>query len=161
MEYFIAISIILIFSMVLALLLKKKTEQMIPVGIICITLPIYIAGLCNNLRLGLTVIEVLAILGIAIICYFICKQKEIKDVKELLLKIITPGTIVYILLSIFFIWINKGRIFEDYDEFNHWARIIKNMFMYNTYGVNEETIVYFNEYPPFTAVFQFLFIGIK
>jgi len=56
---------------------------------------------------------------------------------------------------------NKGRIFEDYDEYNHWGIMIKNMFLYNTYGTNPESIVVFNDYPPLTSIFQYLFIQIK
>ena len=68
---------------------------------------------------------------------------------------------IYIGLFALSIFINKDRILQDYDEFNHWAVIIKNMFMYNSYGTNSESIVAFNEYPPFTAVFQYLFLDIN
>ena len=59
------------------------------------------------------------------------------------------------------IFINRGRILEDYDEFTHWGVITKNMFMYNTYGTNPESVVRFNEYPPFTSIFQYFFLKIQ
>ena len=33
--------------------------------------------------------------------------------------------------------------------------------MYNTYGTNAESVLTFNEYPPFTGTFQYLFVTIK
>ena len=68
---------------------------------------------------------------------------------------------VYILLFFVFVVINRGRIFEDYDEFNHWALIIKNMYLYNEYGTAKGSIVTFNEYPPFTTCFQYIMLSIK
>ena len=88
----------------------------------------------------------------------ILKSKDKKEIGQLIL---TPGLFTYIALFLVFILINKGRIFEDYDEFNHWALIIKNMYMYNGYGTVENSIVTFNEYPPFTAVFQYIWLNIK
>ena len=35
------------------------------------------------------------------------------------------------------------------------------MFLYNCFGTNEQSVVRFNEYPPFTALFQYLFLGIS
>lgn len=68
---------------------------------------------------------------------------------------------MYIILFIVLSVINNGRLFSEHDEFNHWALIIKNMFLFNTYGTNPQSIVEFNEYPPFTAIFQYLFLAIN
>ena len=35
------------------------------------------------------------------------------------------------------------------------------MSLFNTYGTNPQSIVEFNEYPPFTAIFQYLFLAIN
>ena len=35
------------------------------------------------------------------------------------------------------------------------------MFIYDTYGTNIESVIQFNEYPPFTAIFQYLFLKIN
>ena len=161
MEYLVVISIILIYGSIITIKTKKRIEETIPISIVCISIIIYITGMFNNLKLGVIIVGIMAMIGIAIILYTLCRQKDSKNSKEILERIITPGAIVYILLCILFIALNKGRVFEDYDEFNHWARIIKNMFLFNSYGINEETIVVFNEYPPFTAIFQYIFLSIK
>lgn len=159
MEYIISILIILVFASILTIIFKKKIEQTIPISVVVIVLIIYIAGIFDNLKIGVTIVEILAVFSVSAIINILLIYKENR--KEILKKIFTPGLIVYIILSLIFIFSNKGRIFENLDEFNHWGRIIKNMFLYNTFGVNQESIVLYNEYPPFTAVFQYLFLSIK
>lgn len=161
MQILIPISIIIIYAITLTILLKKKIEQTIPISIIEIVLIIYVAGIFDNLKLGIQIIEGMAIFKIAIILYLTIKEKETKKIKENIRRIITPGLIVYLVLSAILAYINQGRIFNHHDEFTHWALIVKNMFIFNTYGTNTQSLVEFNEYPPFTAIFQYLFLGIN
>lgn len=161
MSYFIVLSIIIINAISLTILLKKRIEEMIPVSVVGIILIIYLTGLFDNIFLGVKVIKIITILQFLAILLFILKQKNSYAVKKILLDIFTPGLLVYIILACISVKINKNRIFEDYDEFNHWALIIKNMFNYNSFGTNEESIVKFNEYPPFSASFQYLFLAIQ
>lgn len=161
MGFLTVFAIILSFSITLTILLKKKIEQVIPISVVGIILIIYVAGLFDNLKMGVNIVQALTIIQLIFIVIIIIKKDKKNELKELVKNIATPGLVLYILLFVLSIIINKNRIFEDYDEFNHWAVIIKNMFMYNTYGTNPESIVRFNEYPPFTAVFQYLFLVIQ
>ena len=90
-----------------------------------------------------------------------CRERDSKKIKEKIEMIITPGAVIYIVLCTIAIFSNKGRLFENHDEFTHWGKLVKNMFMYNTYGTNAESVLTFNEYPPFTGTFQYLFVTIK
>lgn len=161
MTYFIPLSLICIYAISFALLLKKRIEQTLPISVVTIVLIIYLCGMLDNLKLGIKIVEIMAVIQIVIILYALCKEKNNDIIKENLKKLLTPGFLIYILLSILFILINKGRIFENYDEFNHWGKIVKNMFIYNTYGTNVESTITFNEYPPFTGIFEYLFLMIK
>lgn len=160
MTYFITFSILITFATTLSIAFKKRIEETMPISIVSIVLIIFLAGLVNNLKIGAIIVQILTILQLIFILITILK-KDKDGIKEVLRRILTPGLLIYTLLFILNVLINQGRIFEDYDEFNHWAVIIKNMFIYNTYGTNPETIVRFNEYPPFTAVFQYLFLAIQ
>lgn len=160
MSYFITFSILITFATTLSIVFKKRIEETMPISIVSIVLIIFLAGLVNNLKIGAIIVQILTILQLIFILITILK-KDKDGIKEVLRRILTPGLLIYTLLFILNVLINQGRIFEDYDEFNHWAVIIKNMFIYNTYGTNPETIVRFNEYPPFTAVFQYLFLAIQ
>lgn len=161
MGFLLIFAIILSFSASLSVVLKKRIEQVIPVAVLVVILIIYVFGLLDNLRLGVEVVLILTAVGLAFLGMTVLKFDKENKLKELRGYILTPGLVIYIGLFALSIFINKDRILQDYDEFNHWAVIIKNMFMYNSYGTNSESIVAFNEYPPFTAVFQYLFLDIN
>ncbi len=160
MNYCIIFSILITFATMLSITFKKRIEETMPISTVGIVLIIFLAGLLDNLKIGAIIVQILTIIELIFILITILK-KDKDGIKEILGRILTPGLLIYTLLFIVNVVINKGRIFEDYDEFNHWAVIIKNMFIYNTYGTNPETIVRFNEYPPFTAVFQYLFLAVQ
>ena len=160
MSYCIIFSILITFATTLTITFKKRIEETMPISTVCIILIIFLAGLLDNLKIGAILVQILTIIQLIFILITILK-KDKNGIKEILGRILTPGLLIYTVLFIVNVIINKGRIFEDYDEFNHWAVIIKNMFIYNTYGTNPETIVRFNEYPPFTAIFQYLFLVVQ
>lgn len=160
MNYCIIFSILITFATMLSITFKKRIEETMPISTVGIVLIIFLAGLLDNLKIGAIIVQILTIIQLIFILVTILK-KDKDGIKEILGRILTPGLLIYTVLFIVNIITNKGRIFEDYDEFNHWAVIIKNMFIYNTYGTNPETIVRFNEYPPFTAVFQYLFLAVQ
>ena len=154
----IPIIILIINTINLSNITKSKPEKTLPITVVFTIILIYICGLLNNLRLGIYLIIVITIISTISIIYFIIKNKNLK---EILKKTITPGIILYILLNIANIIINKGRILKNYDEFNHWGLITKNMYIYNQFGMHENSIIKFNEYPPFTAIFQYFFLFIN
>lgn len=160
MSYCIIFSILITFATMLSITFKKRIEETMPISTVGIILLIFLAGLLDNLKIGAIIVQILTIIQLIFLLVTILK-KDKDGIKEILGRILTPGLLIYTLLFIVNVIINQGRIFEDYDEFNHWAVIIKNMFIYNTYGTNPETIVRFNEYPPFTAVFQYLFLAVQ
>ena len=160
MNYCIIFSILITFATMLSITFEKRIEETMPISTVGIVLIIFLAGLLDNLKIGAIIVQILTIIQLIFILITILK-KDKDGIKEILGRILTPGLLIYTLLFIVNVIINQGRIFEDYDEFNHWAVIIKNMFIYNTYGTNPETIVRFNEYPPFTAVFQYLFLAVQ
>lgn len=161
MEYIILFTIIFSFAVTFTIILQRRFEQVLPISIVSIALIIYISGMFDNLALGTTIVNVLTILGLIFFIFIVIKKDSEKKLKEMVNNIFTPGFLIYVLLFGASIFFSKNRIFEEYDEFNHWAVIIKNMFIYNTYGTNAESIVTFNDYPPFTAIFQFLFLSVQ
>lgn len=161
MGFFVAFTIIFCFAACLTIVLKKRIEQVIPVAVLVVILIIYVFGLLDNLRLGVEVVLILTAVGLAFLGMTVLKFDKKNKLKELRGYILTSGLVIYIGLFALSIFINKDRILQNYDEFNHWAVIVKNMFMYNSYGTNGESIVAFNEYPPFTAIFQYLFLDIN
>lgn len=161
MTYFITFLIIFINASFCSIFVKKRIEETMPISIVGMILVIYITGLFDNLRLGVILVNILTIIETIIMLFYIVKQDKLNNMKEVIRRIITPGLLVYTILYLVSVILSKGRIFEVIDEFNHWGLVVKNMFMYNTYGTNAESVITYNEYPPFTAIFQFLFIAIQ
>lgn len=161
MGFFVVFTVIFCFAACLAIVLKKRVEQVIPVAVLAVILIVYVFGMFDNLRLGVCIVQILTAAGLAFLGITVLKFDKENKLKELREYILTPGLVIYMCLFALSIFINKDRILQNYDEFNHWAVIVKNMFMYNSYGTNSESIVAFNEYPPFTAIFQYLFLDIN
>lgn len=133
MEFIILFLIIYTNSIFISNLLKKKVEQVIPISVVGMALVIYIFGLFQRLDIGVKFLELLSILATAYNVIYLINLIKKKKIKPAMKRIITPGLLVYIGLYFIFIMINKGRVFESYDEFTHWAVIVKNMYMYNGY----------------------------
>lgn len=161
MTYIIPIALIFIYATTITLIFNKRIEQTIPIGMVELVIIIYLFGIFDNLNLGVIITEILAVIQVFIIIYIMCRERDSKKIKEKIEMIITPGAVIYIVLCTIAIFSNKGRMFENHDEFTHWGKLVKNMFMYNTYGTNAESVLTFNEYPPFTGTFQYLFVTIK
>lgn len=161
MAYLLFFLIIMTISISIKFLLKKRIEEVIPISVVLITIIIFIVGIFNNLKLGVYLVEIFSILSIIfnIKCFY--KAKKEKKLINTIKEIFTPGLLIYIILYIICISINKDRLFDDYDEYNHWGLILKNMFYYNGYGTLSNSRVTFNEYPPFTACFSYLLLNIK
>lgn len=159
MTYIVVIGLIYIYAISLVFVLNKRIEQTIPISVVIIILIIYLCGIFDNLILGINIVKIVSLIQVvAIFVYCIFRKNE---VKEKVKKILTPGALVYIAICGIFIFSNKDRILENYDEFNHWGKIVKSMFLNNSYMANEQSTITFNEYPPFTAIFQYLFLTIK
>lgn len=90
MQSLIPIIIIITYSIMLSITFKKRIEQTIPISVVEIVLVIYLAGIFNNLKLGVQIIEVMAIFQIAIILYLLIKEKDTNKIKEQAKRILTP-----------------------------------------------------------------------
>lgn len=161
MEYVIMFIIIISISIVFTQLLKRKIDEVIPITVISMTLLVYIAGLFNNLKIGVYILIILFIISlIYIIIKYLLMRKKREKIKAFD-KILTPGLFIYTIIYIIYIFISKDKIFTHFDEFSHWGVIIKHMYIFNDFGTNPESFIQYSEYPPFTAVFEYIFLIIK
>ena len=159
----IAICFIIIVSIaaVIADMLKNKIDITIPISVMSIVLIIYPFGFFQKLSIGVWIVCAISVIAI---CYLIVKlilSIKNKNFKEFAIRLFTPGIVVYFVLWVIFTLINKWRMLSVWDEFSHWGLVVKNMFIFDSYATNLETIVIFREYPPFTAIFEYFFLRIK
>lgn len=160
MEYIIIFIMIYTTSGMLAIKLNKRIEETVPISIVGIVLTIYIFGLFNNLTLGIIVLGIIVLISLVYLIKLIAEKVKSKQSQEVIEKLITPGILIYLILITISIILNQNRVLEIYDSFNHWALIVKNMFINNNYGTNTG-LISFNEYPPFTGTFQYLLLKLR
>ena len=149
-----------IISSVLAIKLKKRIEETVPISIVSMILIVYVFGLFNNLALGVIVLEIIATISAIYFIKLIVQNVKNKNGKELTQNLLTPGILIYVILIVISIIANKNRVLELYDTFNHWGLVVKNMFITNNYGTTGNIISY-NEYPPFTGTFQYILLKLR
>lgn len=156
MHYLMLFFTIIIISIIIAIKLKVKTEQAIPITVISLIVLVYLAGIFGNLEIGIYLILLITFFSLIYLIYYLVKYKNRR--KSFLYKYFSPGIFIYGLMYILFIIINHNRIFENYDEFNHWGLIIKDMYMNNNFAFGRESATAFIEYPPFTGIFEYILL---
>lgn len=155
MSYVIIFIIITSIAASLAKLLNKKIDITIPISVILIVLLIYPFGFFSKLDIGVYVVDIISAICFMYLIYRFIKSIIDKSTLEYFKNLLTPGLAIYILFYIFFILINKNRLFSNWDEFSHWGLVVKNMFSFNAYGTTLDTTLNYRSYPPFTAIFEF------
>ena len=133
------------------IMLLKKTRlkiEFIPIIIFsAISVILCLAGILNIL---LIVTNILFLSGIALLIYYLFKKElKISYLKE----IITPGIIIFILASIYFMFFLRGTKLVHYDNFTHWGLITREMLRFDRLPNFTSEFITFQSYPPGSACF--------
>lgn len=114
------------------------------------TTVLFLSGILNLLR------EMTGLLyGIGIIWFIYCVyiDKGIKWIKNY----INVGFMFLAIASSIMLLFERGKIFTHYDNFSHWAIVVKKMIETNRYPNFEDTIIMFQEYPLGSATYIYFF----
>ena len=139
-------------ALFLSIRFKHKIETTIPTWICITIIVLYIFGLFGGLKIG-----VYAVVGMSVLGFGYAVYSFFRDKKESLSTIFTPGMAVYFILFLLSWWGSNGRILTRWDEFSHWGLTVKNMYLLNAFSNHPASTVIFQDYPPATALFQYLF----
>lgn len=113
---------------------------------------LFFSGLLNILLIST---YSLCAIGIVLFLFYLYKEK-VKFLKEYL----TFG-FVYLFISILIVILAvHGQLFTHYDNFSHWALVVKNMLLNNRYPNFEDIIITFQDYPLGSATFIYYFCKI-
>ncbi|WP_208590775.1 hypothetical protein [Gracilibacillus suaedae] len=113
-----------------------------------VTCVLFISGILNILT---QVVYVIFLIGFFLLIYYTFqtfKQKEPLYWRY----IATPGIFFFVLFGLFVVFHLKGIIYLHYDNFSHWALIIKEMFRIEGLP-DHSTMVNYTTYPPGSAIF--------
>ena len=141
-------------SFCLASLLNRKIEELLSFSCGIVILTLYCFGLMGQLKVGLYVVFIEAILLVVIFLFMKVHTKKLIVWKLVL----TPGFTFFLLFSGFFFVALKGRMLYEWDEFTHWGLVVKNMDYFDVLGSSSVTTTWFRGYPPATALFQYFFV---
>jgi len=89
MEFLYVFFILLITSITLTIIFKKKIEQVIPISVLEVILIIYITGLLDNLSLGVLIVCIGTLVQLIFIALYF--RKRTNEIKTIVKQILTPG----------------------------------------------------------------------
>lgn len=130
----------------------KKFEVMLPVTCGNIVMLLFLAGILQILKQG--VYFILIISAILWIFSFVQLLKT-KEWLQFLKNMITPASVVFLALYMILSVLNRDMLVHEWDEFSHWADIVKIMVNTDAFGTAPDSGALFASYPPGMALFQY------
>lgn len=131
---------------------RRRFEDTLPITVFFIIIIQYIFGLVGALRTGAYVTFVLAAAIYVLALGYLIKRKSLRDFVE---NFFTPGFAVFafffLVLSIF----NRNKLASSWDEFSHWADVVKAMTAIDDLATNPLSDSVFKSYVPAMPLFQY------
>lgn len=136
-----------------AAVLKKRYEEVLPIYLLSVIMILFIFGLAGVLPYGVLAIFVLSLLLIIIALARTIRQGSIRPFVS---NLFTPGAFLFLAVWVIFTLLNHGRMNSTYDEFSHWADVVKVMVSLDDFATSSASHSMFPNYPPGTALLQYL-----
>ena len=132
--------------------LKRKYEEALPITIFLIIIIQYVFALFGNLRLGAYFVFIFA--AILVLCSVLNVIIK-KSYKTFLSSFITPGFFAFAVFYMVVNFANAGKLASAWDEFSHWADVVKVMSTINDFATNPASESAFKSYVPAMPLFQY------
>lgn len=143
------------------LVLEKeyKFGEYAPVSCMATVLALFIFGLFGLLKTGFWILAAGSAAVYAIALLKIIKNGNFKTQKK---SFFTQGFWVYVLLFASVVWINYGMQAHDWDEFSHWALVVKEMNAVNVLPSNPSVrFTFYKTYPPAMPLFEYFLLKLN
>ncbi|HOZ54946.1 MAG TPA: hypothetical protein PK993_02730 [Clostridia bacterium] len=150
MEYVFLFVLILNMVMSFTIIFKNRFEENIFITIASCTLLLFITGAFGSLFIGFILIMLANIILLVFNIVSVIKKKV-----SLKGQVFTPGLILFVLSYIFFLINVVGRKATEWDEFSHWALVVKNMYNLGNLGLGNDSTVMIKNYLSGTSIFQY------
>ncbi|MCL2545171.1 MAG: hypothetical protein FWE77_04550 [Clostridia bacterium] len=135
-----------------AALFRRKFEQALPLSFFALILILYVCGLCGSIAVGIWLVWALGAVALAFAAWSLWRRRVAWA------QLLTPGLLAFA-LCFFGLWmLQTGRRPSLFDDFTHWATIVKNMFYATGFGNGPDTPALFRNYPPAMALLEFFFV---
>lgn len=133
---------------------KKRFEDLLPITCSMIVVILFLCGVAGLLKQGVFV-------ALAI-CFGLWMHAIVLLVKEktwlqFVNNLVTPAFCLFVVAYIVLTYTNYGMMAATWDEFSHWADIVKAMVAVDDFGTNPQAQSLFQSYPPGMSLFQYFF----
>lgn len=150
MEYILILILLLNTSMFYSTIFDKKMGQTLFLSVFSYIIILFIFGVFGFLNAGFITILLLNILLFG--CNINSFLKKKIDIKK---NVLTIGLLLFLLSYIIIIWQSLGKLASSWDEFSHWALVVKNMYGLGNLGLGSDSTVMIKDYLSGTSLFQF------
>ena len=149
------ILIISSFSFFAAFRLDKTYESTIGVSCMAIILFLFLTGMINILGIGWILTCIVAV-GLYVYTIYWIYKSGVATLKSRLFNLITPGSILFVVLAGMIAYFNQDRLAMHTDEFSHWLDTVVIMCRLDAFGTAPDSTAIFPSYPPAMSLFQYL-----
>ena len=156
LSIFLFVLVLSAFPVYASFRLNKTFEETLPVSCMAIILFLFLAGMINILGPGAIIVCACAGLLYIYTVYWIIKNGGLITLKKGLFNLITPGTVVFVIMVILLAFLNKGKYATLTDEFSHWLDTVVIMSQIDDFGTAPNSTAVFPSYPPAMSLFQYL-----
>ncbi|MBE6887120.1 MAG: hypothetical protein E7484_01720 [Ruminococcaceae bacterium] len=153
MSIVLTFSIIFLLSFSVSELFKKSFLEGLPCAVSIIVLVLYISGFAGAMNIAAYLLMALPFASFAAIVIVRRGKLNLSPAN-------IGGMFVFAAVFAYFWYIGRGSMIYEYDEFSHWALVVKNMFLYNNFGNLAPTTATFLTYPPAQGLFEYFFLKI-
>lgn len=132
--------------------------EFIPIIVISIISNVlFISGMLNILPL---MVKTIFVSGIILFMYELLKLRKRQLLLFELKRYITPGIILFIITTMFFLLLLKDQRLIHYDNFSHWGLVVKNILKADALPTFQNAKITYNSYPTGSAIFIYYFCKI-
>gem|GEM_PF-3818307 len=150
MGYLLIPLALLNFAVFFSIIFKRRIEETIVISVMFQVAIMFFGGVISNLLIGFYVMIFLEVCALIFNIVSLIKNKG-------LLKLLgTPGLLVFFAVYLIFFWTNSCRVASVWDEFTHWALVVKHMFSANNFGLASDAPVVAKTYLSGTSIYQVL-----
>lgn len=139
-------------SVLCAAIWKRRYEEILPITCSIIVMVLFLCGIAGSLFFGGILVCILGIGTYITAALWVIRNKDWTTFAK---NIFTPGFLAFIIIFACVCLFNFGRVAYYWDEFSHWADIVKVMTTLNDFGTNPESYSIFRSYPPGMSLFQY------
>lgn len=130
----------------------RKYADVLPLTIFSTVIVLYVMGIAGHLYASVYVILILSAIGIIASIIKVVANKSYFSFQR---SFFSEGFWVFLLFFASAYIFNIGKLAMEWDEFSHWADVVKAMVYIDDFAANPASHSAFRSYPPAMSLFQY------